>query len=90
MEEREQEARLTQQGLTARMSWLIRKGLIGLVRMYQATRPYRPRVCRYYPSCSEYMIQAIEKYGVYTGVALGLRRIVRCNPLSIGGYDPVP
>lgn len=67
-----------------------RRSLIGLVKMYQATRPVRPRVCRYYPSCSEYMIQAIEKYGVYTGVALGLRRILRCNPFSIGGYDPVP
>lgn len=69
---------------------LLRKGVIGLVKLYQASRPFRPRVCRYHPSCSEYMIQAIEKYGVYTGVALGLRRILRCNPFTVGGYDPVP
>ena len=45
--------------------------------------------CRYYPSCSEYSKQAIEKYGVLKGVFLGIKRILRCNPFSKGGYDPL-
>ena len=45
--------------------------------------------CKYYPTCSEYMIQAIEKYGVIKGIFLGLKRILKCNPFSKGGYDPL-
>jgi putative membrane protein insertion efficiency factor len=60
------------------------------IRAYQATAPIRPRVCRYHPSCSEYTAQSILKYGLLTGVAFGIRRILRCNPFSTGGYDPVP
>ena len=46
--------------------------------------------CKYYPSCSEYCKQAVEKYGIIKGVFYGVKRIVRCNPFSKGGYDPVP
>lgn len=46
--------------------------------------------CRFYPSCSTYACQAIEKHGVLRGIALAVWRIVRCNPWSAGGYDPVP
>jgi putative membrane protein insertion efficiency factor len=62
---------------------------IGLVRFYQ--RGISPLIgprCRYVPSCSQYMIQAIEKYGLIGGVLRGLWRILRCNPFSHGGYDP--
>ena len=45
--------------------------------------------CKYYPTCSEYTIQAIEKYGFFKGVFLGIKRILRCNPFSKGGYDPL-
>lgn len=45
--------------------------------------------CKYYPTCSEYMIQALEKYGVFKGAFLGFRRLLRCNPFSKGGYDPL-
>jgi len=45
--------------------------------------------CKYYPSCSEYTRQAIEKYGSIKGVFLGIKRILRCNPFSKGGYDPL-
>ena len=45
--------------------------------------------CKYYPSCSEYMRQAIEKYGCTKGILKGLKRILRCNPFSKGGYDPL-
>lgn len=45
--------------------------------------------CKYYPTCSEYMKQAIEKYGVIKGIYLGIKRLLRCNPFSHGGYDPL-
>ncbi|MCX6745091.1 MAG: membrane protein insertion efficiency factor YidD [Candidatus Parcubacteria bacterium] len=46
--------------------------------------------CRFYPTCSEYTYQAVEKYGVIKGLWLGLKRVLRCTPLSKGGHDPVP
>lgn len=45
--------------------------------------------CKYYPSCSEYMKQAIEKYGCFKGIYLGIKRILRCHPFAKGGYDPL-
>ena len=45
--------------------------------------------CKYYPTCSEYMMQALEKYGVFKGLFLGIKRLLRCNPFSKGGYDPL-
>ncbi len=69
---------------------LVRRAAIFCIRAYQATAPYRPNVCRYQPTCSEYAAQAISKHGLYIGIALGLRRILRCSPFSHGGYDPVP
>ena len=45
--------------------------------------------CKYYPSCSEYMKQAIQKYGVLLGIAKGIKRLLKCNPFSKGGYDPL-
>ena len=64
--------------------------LILLVRMYQqALSPLVGGQCRFVPTCSEYFIQAVRKKGPLRGVAAGLWRIVRCNPFSRGGYDPV-
>lgn len=45
--------------------------------------------CKYYPTCSEYMKQAIEKYGINKGIFMGIIRILKCNPFSKGGYDPL-
>jgi putative membrane protein insertion efficiency factor len=63
--------------------------LIGLVWAYRILiRPILPAACRFTPSCSEYMIQALRKYGPLRGTAKGLWRICRCHPWNEGGYDP--
>jgi putative membrane protein insertion efficiency factor len=65
--------------------------LIALVKFYRsAISPYRRPCCRYYPTCSKYALEALEKYGALKGGWLAFRRILRCNPLHKGGYDPVP
>ncbi|MER3414775.1 MAG: membrane protein insertion efficiency factor YidD [Gemmataceae bacterium] len=67
--------------------------LIGLVRLYQwtlglALKAAFGRVCRFYPTCSEYFIQAVQKYGPWHGTIRGVNRILRCHPWHPGGYDP--
>ena len=62
-----------------------------LLKAYsRAISPYVPGVCRYYPSCSQYSQEAIERYGVGRGVLLTAMRLTRCRPGRQGGYDPVP
>ncbi|MFO0892922.1 MAG: membrane protein insertion efficiency factor YidD [Isosphaeraceae bacterium] len=63
--------------------------LIGLIRAYQWTlSPLLGQVCRFHPSCSRYMVEALRKYGLVRGLARGLRRLSRCHPWNPGGYDP--
>ncbi len=62
-----------------------------LIRLYQNTiSRVLPPSCRFTPSCSVYGYQAIEKYGIFKGGWMAIKRIGRCNPLNPGGYDPVP
>ena len=68
----------------------MRKLLIYFVRAYQRFfSPLLGRNCIYTPTCSTYMIEAIEKRGIFVGVPMGIYRIIRCNPFSKGGFDPV-
>lgn len=77
------------QRLWLRVSSLPSRLLIALVRLYQITlSPFIGRSCRFQPTCSHYMIGAVEKYGVWRGFWLGVYRILRCNPFGKGGYDP--
>ncbi|MCY4514654.1 MAG: membrane protein insertion efficiency factor YidD [Candidatus Tectomicrobia bacterium] len=68
------------------------KLLIALIRVYQkALSPFFPASCRFYPSCSEYVVQALRVYGVWRGLLKGAWRVLRCQPLSRGGVDlPIP
>jgi uncharacterized protein len=69
------------------MRWI----LIFLVRGYQVVlSPLLPASCRFYPSCSAYAVQALERHGALRGSWLALRRLARCHPFRPGGYDPVP
>ena len=65
--------------------------ILWAIRFYQGlVSPAFPPSCRFVPSCSEYAYRAVEKYGVFRGLWLGLGRLLRCHPLCSGGWDPVP
>lgn len=69
----------------------MKRVLIALVKFYRsAISPYRSPCCNYTPTCSQYALEALEKYGALKGGYLAVRRILRCNPFHKGGYDPVP
>lgn len=64
--------------------------IVKVIRFYQNfLSPYLPRSCRFHPTCSYYAIEALQKKGLIKGILLSTWRIIRCNPLSKGGYDPV-
>lgn len=76
-----------QQGIKAAAQAVI----VGAIKVYQHTLgPLLPMACRFEPSCSRYALEAVRKYGPWRGSALAVLRVVRCNPLHPGGYDPVP
>ena len=66
--------------------------LIGMIKFYRKylSGMKRYSTCKYYPTCSQYGLEAIEKYGAFKGGLRAVWRILRCNPFSKGGYDPVP
>jgi hypothetical protein len=68
----------------------MKKILIKMVHFYQnAISPFLPKSCRYVPTCSQYTIEALEKYGALKGTYIGIKRILRCHPFHPGGYDPL-
>jgi putative membrane protein insertion efficiency factor len=72
------------------VSVLARRAALKPIRVYQRLiSPALPRRCKYHPTCSAYAVQAIESYGILRGAVLAAWRLLRCNPLSHGGHDPV-
>lgn len=68
----------------------MKKMIIYIIKFYRKyISPLKKPSCRFYPTCSKYAIEAIEKYGVLKGGFMAIKRILRCNPFSKGGYDPV-
>lgn len=64
--------------------------VLDFLRLYKTlVSPFLPSACRFTPTCSEYMAKAVEKYGVFRGVWMGIKRILRCQPFCKGGHDPV-
>jgi len=68
---------------------MIVRVLVMVIHFYQKISSFFPRVCRFYPTCSEYAAQALKKYGIVKGIFLGIRRLVKCHPFHPGGYDPL-
>jgi putative membrane protein insertion efficiency factor len=64
--------------------------VLGFLQLYKTlVSPFLPPACRFQPSCSVYMMEAVEKYGAINGTWMGVKRILRCQPFCRGGYDPV-
>ncbi|MBR2957160.1 MAG: membrane protein insertion efficiency factor YidD, partial [Clostridia bacterium] len=69
----------------------MKKAVLRIIRFYrEKISPHKPPMCRYYPTCSQYAVEAIEVHGLLKGGLLALRRLLRCNVLFAGGYDLVP
>jgi putative membrane protein insertion efficiency factor len=65
--------------------------LIGMIKFYKKfISPLKPPSCRFYPSCSSYMLEAVSRFGAIRGGWLGIRRLLKCHPFNPGGFDPVP
>jgi putative membrane protein insertion efficiency factor len=69
---------------------MIKNVLIGAIKLYQKyISPLKPRSCRFFPTCSQYALEAVTKYGAIKGSLKAIKRILKCHPFNPGGYDPV-
>jgi putative membrane protein insertion efficiency factor len=72
------------------MTAVARRAVTGTIALYQRfVSPLLPRSCRYHPTCSAYAVQAVQEFGILRGVLLAGWRLLRCNPFSHGGHDPI-
>ncbi len=73
------------------MNTIIKAFILGLIAFYQkAISPFTPASCRYYPTCSQYVKEALEVHGLWHGGIMGFKRVLSCHPWGGHGYDPVP
>ncbi len=73
------------------INYFIKAIVLGLIIFYKRfISPILPNVCKYQPTCSQYALESIERFGILKGCWMAVWRILRCNPFSKGGYDPVP
>ena len=78
-------------GVIHALLWVSRAAVLVCLRGYKCfVSPWLRPACRYYPTCSEYCTEAVERHGVIKGFWIGAKRVCRCHPFSAGGYDPVP
>jgi uncharacterized protein len=69
----------------------MKRSVLILIRAYQlVVSPLLPAACRFYPTCSQYTMEAVEKWGIWRGLAMGAKRVARCHPFGGHGFDPVP
>ena len=68
----------------------MKKPLVKMIDIYQQMPLHSHSLCRFYPTCSEYMKQAVLKYGTMRGFGLGMKRLLKCHPFGKYGYDPIP
>jgi len=69
---------------------MVKRLVLSIIKFYQkGISPFFPQTCRFYPSCSTYAMQAVDKYGVLKGIGKSIIRVLKCNPFHPGGYDPV-
>lgn len=70
---------------------MLKKLLLGIIRFYQIViSPLKPPTCRFYPTCSHYGLEAVQRFGAIKGGWLAIKRILKCHPFHPGGFDPVP
>lgn len=70
---------------------MLKKAFLAIIRFYQIViSPLKPPTCRFYPTCSHYGLEAIQRFGALKGVWLTIKRIAKCHPFHPGGLDPVP
>ena len=68
---------------------MIKKLILFLIKIYQKISALTPPRCRFYPTCSQYAIEAFKKYGLFKGMYLSIKRVLKCHPFHPGGYDPL-
>ncbi|MBY0122856.1 membrane protein insertion efficiency factor YidD [Bacillus sp. S/N-304-OC-R1] len=70
---------------------MLKKFLLSIIRFYQIViSPLKPPTCRFYPTCSHYGLEAVQRFGAIKGGWLTIKRIIKCHPFHPGGFDPVP
>lgn len=85
-----QESSTAHKGIGKITEYYVTRICLIIIRSYRIfISPLKPRVCRFYPSCSEYTYEAVQKYGICKGMHMGTKRILKCHPFNPGGYNPV-